>query len=47
MHSVGVVNRDIKLKNILLSRKKESDIPLVQLCDFGLSSNLHEKSKNE
>jgi len=41
MHAVGLVHRDIKLENILLTRNAFADpgspAPLVKLTDFGLS----------
>lgn len=39
MHSNGIVHRDLKLENILLTSKKESAD--VKVADFGLSSDLN------
>lgn len=36
-HRKGVVNRDIKLDNILL--QEAGAIPIIKLCDFGYSKN--------
>lgn len=40
-HRCGIVNRDIKLENALLSRSPASPQPLLKLCDFGYSKNEH------
>lgn len=37
IHTIGVVNRDIKLENILVT---EGDRPLLKICDFGYSKNV-------
>jgi serine/threonine protein kinase len=36
LHSSGVVHRDIKLENILMTNTSDSSIP--KLTDFGLSA---------
>jgi len=38
-HKIGVIHRDIKLQNIMLS--KEGDINSLKLIDFGLSAQTH------
>lgn len=37
IHMQGVVNRDIKLENSLVT---EGDMPMLKLCDFGYSKNV-------
>lgn len=39
-HRAGVVNRDIKLENALLT-PSGGEAPLLKLCDFGYSKNEH------
>ena len=37
-HSKGIVNRDLKLENLLLSSSQDSSFPngsQIKLCDFG------------
>lgn len=41
VHEAGIVHRDIKHMNILLSN--HSDSPKVKLTDFGLAARLGEK----
>lgn len=38
-HKIGVIHRDIKLQNIMLS--KEGDLNSLKLIDFGLSAQTH------
>jgi len=46
MHSLEIVNRDIKLSNILVLTDKDSDeqLPIVKLCDFGFSCDCKTKT---
>ncbi len=37
LHEIGVVHRDVKLENFLLSRDTDCRLRVV-ICDFGLSS---------
>ena len=39
LHSIGIVHRDIKLENIMIT-KDQRDRPLPKLIDFGLSTIL-------
>jgi serine/threonine-protein kinase SRK2 len=41
MHSKGVVNRDIKLENSLLTDHRK---PMLKVCDFGYSKNENKDS---
>ncbi|GMH36943.1 hypothetical protein BSKO_04816 [Bryopsis sp. KO-2023] len=41
IHRQGVVNRDIKLENTLVT---EGDMPMLKLCDFGYSKNVQESA---
>jgi serine/threonine-protein kinase SRK2 len=43
-HRKGKVNRDVKLSNILLSIA-EGQLPLVKLCDFGVSKDTYRHSE--
>ena len=48
IHSVGLVHRDIKLENIMLTKKFQADEPpIVKLIDFGCSRALYASSKAE
>lgn len=39
-HALGIVNRDIKLENLLLlPHPVDPHAPLLKLCDFGLSKD--------
>lgn len=40
--TVGVVNRDIKLENLLI--KELAEWPILKMCDFGYSKHLHVNS---
>ena len=33
-HSLGIVNRDLKLENVLIGKLRRRN-PLVKICDFG------------
>ena len=39
MHHFGIVHRDLKLENILISKrpKDKNEVPLIKIADFGLS----------
>ena len=41
-HNEGVVHCDIKLENLLTNKEDDDGVPIVKLCDFGLS---HVKNK--
>lgn len=36
LHSLNIIHRDIKPQNILF-KKSENNVPVLKLCDFGLS----------
>ena len=42
VHNSNVIHADLKLPNILMQRpsieeKQEGELPIVKLCDFGIS----------
>jgi len=45
LHGKGIVHGDIKLENLLLHRFQGEKVPIVKLCDFGLSRFLDPKTK--
>ena len=45
IHSHGIVHRDLKLENIMLTRKKDKGPIHVKLIDFGISTKLELGSK--
>jgi len=44
LHEKGIVHGDIKLENMLINRTEGEKIPIVKLCDFGLSRVLDPKT---
>jgi serine/threonine protein kinase len=44
LHEKGIVHGDIKLENMLINRSEGEKIPVVKLCDFGLSRILDQKT---
>ena len=48
MHKMHIMHRDLKLENILVTKKEEDGLYLVKICDFGTSHlfELGEKEKN-
>lgn len=34
-HRLGIVNRDIKLDNLMLQASDDSTLPVLKICDFG------------
>lgn len=37
LHSKDITHRDLKLSNILVCETKDQKIPILKLCDFGIS----------
>jgi len=45
LHGKGIVHGDIKLENLLIHRFQGEKVPIVKLCDFGLSRAVDPKTK--
>jgi len=37
MHDANIIHADLKLPNLLLHKENDEDIPIVKVCDFGIS----------
>jgi len=37
LHTKGIIHGDLKLQNMLVNQSEDDSIPIVKLCDFGLS----------
>jgi calcium-dependent protein kinase len=46
MHKMHIMHRDLKLENILVTKKEEDGLYRIKICDFG-TSNLFELGKKE
>ena len=44
--TAGVVNRDIKLENLLLKKEPNAALPCIKICDFGFSKHKHMSNPN-
>jgi serine/threonine protein kinase len=40
MHKLGIMHRDLKLDNILISWDNNKEVPNVKICDFGLAKRM-------
>jgi serine/threonine protein kinase len=43
LHEQGIVHRDLKLENILLSARINEEYAVVKIADFGLARYVNEK----